>query len=107
MIVRLGSVEEGFPAAWLTPEQRAFLELKLTSPEASVLSIEPPGPEVPGCITVVGKGKWGMLYGVQTINQLAIEAGRNRQDWLPCMTIRDWPDMKWRCLSPQSTWYSG
>ena len=21
-------------------------------------------------ITVVGKGKWGMLYGVQTVNQL-------------------------------------
>lgn len=65
MIVRLGSVEEGYPTAWLVPEQRAFLENELTSPEASVVTIAPPDAEGPGGITVVGKGKWGMLYGVQ------------------------------------------
>lgn len=83
MIVRLGSVEEGYPSTWLVPEQRAFLEHRQTSPEASVLTIVPPGPKGPGQITVVGKGRWGMLYGVQTINQLAIGARRNRLDSLP------------------------
>jgi len=107
MVVRLGSVEEGYPSAWLVAEQRAFLEHEATSPEASVLTITAPGPQGPGGITVVGKGKWGMLYGVQTINQLALEARRDRLDSLPAMTIRDWPDMNWRCLSPQLTWYSG
>jgi len=26
---------------------------------------------------------------------------------LPCLAIRDWPDVKWRCLAPALTWYSG
>lgn len=99
--VRLGSVEEGYVASWLTARQRAFLARQSTSPEASVLTLAPDG------ITVVGKGKWGMLYGVQTVNQLAIEARRRKQDFLPGLTIRDWPDLKWRCLAPALTWYSG
>jgi Glycosyl hydrolase family 20, domain 2 len=61
--IRMGSVEEGYPQSWLTDEQRSFLAKAETSPEASVLTITPEG------ITVVGKGKWGMLYGVQTVNQ--------------------------------------
>ncbi len=99
--VRLGSVEEGYGTSWLENEDRAFLEDENTSPEACVLKIEPSG------ITIVGKGKWGMLYGAQTINQLAIDARRDGRDYLPCLEIRDWPDMKWRCQSPAMTWYSG
>ena len=90
--IRLGSVEEGYSQRWLTDEQRSFLAKPETSPEASVLTITPEG------ITVVGKGKWGMLYGVQTVNQLAIQAARENRDSIPCLTIRDWPDAKWRCL---------
>ena len=99
--VRLGSVEEGYDPAWLTATQKAFLGDAATSPEASCVTITPDG------VTVVGKGKWGMLYGVQTVNQLAIQATREGRGSIPCMTIRDWPDMAWRCLSPQLTWYSG
>ena len=42
-----------------------------------------------------------MLYGVQTVCQLARDAQRkNKRNTIPCLRIRDWPDMKWRCLSP-------
>lgn len=99
--VHIGSCEEGFQRSWLTDEQAAFLADESLSAEASCVIIAPER------ITVVGKGKWGMLYGVQTLNQLAIEAARKERDSIPCMTIRDWPDMAWRCLSPQLTWYSG
>ena len=104
--VRLGSVEEGYESEWLLPKDREFLADPQTSPEASVLSISDQG------ITVVGKGKWGMLYGVQTVNQLIRGTETVQGLWrtntsLPCLTMRDWPDLPWRCLSPQMTWYSG
>ncbi len=100
MTIELGSVEEGYDPQWLNKADRTFLAAAKTSPEASVLTITPEK------ITVVGKGKWGMLYGVQTINQLAIQAARENRDSLPCLTIHDWPDAKWRCLSPQLAWYA-
>ncbi|MHB1456248.1 MAG: glycoside hydrolase family 20 zincin-like fold domain-containing protein [Armatimonadota bacterium] len=100
-VIRIGSIEEGCDPSWITSAEKSFLAKESTSHEASVLHIERSG------ITVVGKGKIGMLYGVQTINQLAIQAARNKRDYLPLLTIRDWPDMKWRCLSPTITWYSG
>jgi len=99
--LQIGSMEEGYERAWLSPEQGQFLNEPRTSPEASVLRIAPDG------ITVVGKGRWGMLYGVQTVNQLAIQARRAGSNRLPCLEIRDWPDVKWRCLAPALTWYSG
>jgi len=96
--VRLGSVEEGYDQAWLAPAEREFLSSpEGLKPEASVVTVTPEG------ITVVGQSRWGMLYGVQTVNQLAREASGS----LPRLTIRDWPDMPWRCLSPTLTWYSG
>jgi N-acetyl-beta-hexosaminidase len=99
--VRLGSIEEGFDASWLTPADTDFLSAPGTSAEASVVTIAPAG------ITVVGKDKWGMLYGVQTICQLLEGAACRGQRSLPCLNIRDWPDRKWRCLAPTLTWYSG
>ena len=104
--VRLGSVEEGFSPAWLSLEHRRFLENPATSLEASVLVVSA------DAITVVGKGKQGMLFGVQTVNQMIRGTETVQGLWalntsLPCQTIRDWPDMPWRCLSPQMTWYSG
>ena len=101
MRVQLGSIEEGFTASWLTAEEHVFLADAKTSAEASIVKIEPRG------ITVVGKGKWGMLYGVQTINQLIIQATRENRSAIPCATIRDWPDLRWRCLAPTLAWYSG
>jgi hypothetical protein len=104
--VRLGSLEEGCPNDWLSASDRDFLANPQASPEASVVTIGGEG------ITVVGKGRWGMLYGVQTVNQLirGTDMGqgmRRLRTELPHVTIRDWPDMRWRCLSPQMTWYSG
>src|SRR6266567_161818 len=99
--VRLGSLEEGYDKSWLKEDENEFLASENTSPEASVLRISPAD------IVVVGKGRWGMLYGVQTINQFIIEAGRAGQNSIPCVRIKDWPDMRWRCLSPTLTWYSG
>ena len=99
--VRLGSVEEGYEPSWLTPDDNHFLNDAKTSDQASVLSISADG------ITVVGKGKWGMAYGVQTVNQLIRQARAEGRDSIPHLTIRDWPDMRWRCLSPTLTWYSG
>ncbi|MHB0998412.1 MAG: glycoside hydrolase family 20 zincin-like fold domain-containing protein [Armatimonadota bacterium] len=99
--IKIGSLEEGYNKSWITPEDHEFLAKETTSPEASVLNITPDG------ITVVGKNREGMLYGVQTINQLAIQAQQEKCSYLPCLSIRDWPDMQWRCLSPTLTWYSG
>jgi hypothetical protein len=101
MPARFGSIEEGFDAAWLTADEVAFLKATKTSDEASVLKIAADG------ITVVGKGKQGMLYGVSTINQMLIQAARENHNALPFVTIRDWPDLRWRCLAPTLTWYSG
>jgi hypothetical protein len=104
--VRLGSVEEGYDRSWLAVEDRAFLADPATSCEASLTRITSDG------ITVVGKGRWGMLYGVQTVNQL-VRGNESKQGvWqmkteLPCLVIKDWPDTQWRCLSPTMTWYSG
>lgn len=104
--VRLGSVEEGYTSSWLASEQNSFLSSSTTSSEASIVQIDADG------ITVVGKGKWGMLYGVQTVNQLVRGTETQQGIWqtntsLPYLVIKDWPDMGWRCLSPQMTWYSG
>jgi hypothetical protein len=101
LVIRLGSLEEGYERAWITAPERSFLSSPETSAEASVLSI------TADVITVVGKGKWGMLYGVQTVNQLAIQAAREHRDSIPCLAIRDWPDARWRCLAPQLAWYAG
>lgn len=101
MRVRLGSVEEGYGSSWISPEDDQFIREAKTSPQASVLTIAPDG------ITVVGKGKWGMLYGVQTVCQLATEAMEYGRNFIPCLSIRDWPDLSWRCLAPTLTWYSG
>ncbi len=101
MCVRLGSIEEGYDQSWLGPNENDFLNAPKSSPEASVLTITADG------ITVVGKGKWGMLYGVQTVNQLICQAQRENREVLPYLSVRDWPDLRWRCLAPTLTWYSG
>jgi hypothetical protein len=98
--LRLGSIEEGYDESWLRAEQNQFLK-EHPSQEASVLRITPEG------MTLVGKGRWGMLYGAQTVNQLIVEAKRAGAVHLPCMEVRDWPEVKWRCLAPALTWYSG
>jgi hypothetical protein len=43
----------------------------------------------------------GLLYGVQTLRQL-IRANR-RDGQLPCLDIRDWPSLRWRCFQDDMT----
>ncbi|MBV8831630.1 MAG: hypothetical protein JO108_20670 [Acidobacteriaceae bacterium] len=99
--VKIGSLEEGYDKAWLSTADNSWLAAAGTVSEASIINTTKAG------ITIVGKGKQGMLYGVQTINQLIIEGRRDSRNTLPCLHIRDWPDLSWRCLSPQLTWYAG
>jgi len=106
IIVKLGSAFEGYDTGWLTTEENAFISAPSTSDEAYIVRVETGG------VTVVGKGKWAMLYGVQTLNQLVRGTTSYNGQWqmktsIRCLVIKDWPDTKWRCLSPQMTWYSG
>lgn len=43
----------------------------------------------------------GLHYGLQTLCQL-IRANR-RGDALPCLAIRDWPSLRWRCFQDDMT----
>ncbi len=43
----------------------------------------------------------GLHYGVETLGQL-IRANRT-ENTLPCLTIRDWPSLKWRCFQDDLT----
>jgi hypothetical protein len=43
----------------------------------------------------------GLLYAVQTLRQL-IRANR-RGNVIPCLAIRDWPSLRWRCFQDDMT----
>jgi hypothetical protein len=43
----------------------------------------------------------GLLYAAQTLCQL-VRANR-RSDGLPCLSIRDWPSLRWRCFQDDMT----
>ena len=58
----------------------------------------------PNGIVCRGKGDVGLHYAVQTLCQL-IRANADENGTLPCMTIRDWPSMKYRCF--QDDWTRG
>lgn len=51
----------------------------------------------PKVIVCLGKGETGLFYAVQTLCQL-IRANVSDDGMIPCMTIRDWPSMKYRCF---------
>ena len=46
-------------------------------------------------------GRAGLLYATQTLCQL-IRANR-ADSGLPCLTIRDWPSLRWRCFQDDLT----
>ncbi len=46
-------------------------------------------------------GEAGLFYAVQTLRQL-IRANR-RDGGLPCLNIRDWPSLRWRCFQDDLT----
>jgi len=55
----------------------------------------------PDAVTISGRGAEGLLYGVQTLRQL-IRANR-QGDALLCLTIRDWPSIRWRAFQDDLT----
>ncbi len=52
-------------------------------------------------IVCAAPGAPGLYYGVQTLLQL-IRANRN-ENAIPCLTIRDWPSLRWRCFQDDMT----
>ncbi len=50
---------------------------------------------------VAARTRSGLFHGVQTLCQL-IRANR-RGTSLPCVTIRDWPSLRWRCFQDDIT----
>ena len=55
----------------------------------------------PGGVVVAGRGPAGLLHGAETLVQL-IRANR-RGNHLPCLTIADWPSLRWRCFQNDMT----
>jgi hypothetical protein len=68
---------------------------------------EAPTPEdyslviAPDAITAYGAGVEGLYYANQTLCQL-IRANR-RGNEIPCLAIRDWPALRWRCFQDDMT----
>jgi hypothetical protein len=55
----------------------------------------------PGGVTIAGRGPAGLIHGVQTLVQL-VRANRHGHG-LPCLVIRDWPSLRWRCFQNDMT----
>jgi len=55
----------------------------------------------PDAVTCRAGGDAGLFYAVETLCQL-IRANR-RDGGLPCVTIRDWPSIRWRCFQDDLT----
>ena len=55
----------------------------------------------PEAVVCSARHEAGLLYGVQTLRQL-IRANR-RGGKLPCLAIRDWPSLRWRCFQDDMT----
>lgn len=55
----------------------------------------------PGEIVAASPGDAGLVYAAQTLRQLLLA---NRRDGgLPCVTIRDWPSLRWRAFQDDVT----
>lgn len=97
------------PAQAEAAESGGFsLRLSLGQPSGELPPL-PPGnhPESyalevrPGEVVCVGATAAGLDHGLQTLRQL-IRANRNG-DSLPCLSIRDWPCLRWRCFQDDLT----
>ena len=78
------------------PEQTG--EEKIDVGESYAITVSPKG------IVCQGKSEAGLYYAVQTLCQL-IRANADANGVLPCLTICDWPSMKYRCY--QDDWTRG
>ena len=55
----------------------------------------------PEAVAAGAPGQAGLLYAAQTLCQL-VRANR-RANGVPCLTIRDWPSLRWRCFQDDLT----
>lgn len=55
----------------------------------------------PHVVVVRGWGASGLSLGVQTLCQLL--RANQRDKGLPCLSIRDWPSLRWRCFQDDLT----
>ena len=55
----------------------------------------------PDAVVCTARGEAGLYYGVQTLCQL-IRANR-RDGGLPCLSVKDWPSLRWRCFQDDMT----
>lgn len=55
----------------------------------------------PESIVIQAPERPGLLHGLQTLRQL-IRANRT-PDGIPCLTLRDWPSLRWRCFQDDLT----
>lgn len=56
---------------------------------------------LPGSLTVNAETEAGLFHGIQTLCQL-IRSNRTGNR-LPCLSIRDWPSLRWRCFQDDLT----
>jgi len=77
------------------PPPQVVFDEKMT-PGGYVLEV---GAEV---IVCAAPGEEGLFHGVQTLRQL-LRANRVEAAALPCVAIRDWPALGWRCFQDDLT----
>ncbi len=96
--VRASRLRSAVPAFRLTARKRSLILPALpqqTSSESYALEVRP------NEIACAARDPAGLFCGLQTLCQL-IRANRQGTA-LPCLTIRDWPSLRWRCFQDDMT----
>lgn len=99
----------GLPAAEVRTLEgsTAAFRLVTTAGEPGLLELPPGDSDERYVLTVTPEGvvcaaaPGGLLHGMQTLCQL-IRANRS-DGGIPCLTIRDWPSLRWRCFQDDMT----
>ena len=100
----------GLPTAQVKPSTASALAFRLAC-DAGPVKLELGGPEGsaekhalavrPTEVVAVAAEPAGLVYAMQTLCQL-IRANRC-DDALPCVSIQDWPSLRWRCFQDDMT----
>ena len=97
-VAQVGQLKSAVPAFRLAARKHALVLPDLpqqASTESYALEVRPDE------IVCAAKDSAGLFCGLQTLCQL-IRANR-QGDTLPCMQIRDWPSLRWRCFQDDMT----
>ena len=96
--VRVSRLKSAVPAFRLAAGKRSLILPALpqqTASESYALDVRADE------IVCAARDPAGLFYGLQTLCQL-IRANR-QGDTLPCLKIRDWPSLRWRCFQDDMT----